>query len=161
MTRERSAGLRQEARQPRLATESDAPTDTKTRKRTEGAAAAEQMINGDNSSAEVDPDPICLASSGKGYTGPPAHPRARDDALVGNGAAAPKQCLSPMEMRTLTAAGGLLPAGKASTATRITYYQPCLWFCSTEETNSKRTSIQYASYNISFWRINNQLLPFW
>ena len=108
------------------------------------------MISGDNSSAEVDPDPICLASSGEDYTGPPAYPCARDDALVDNGAAAPKPCLSPVEMRTLTAAGGSLPAGKASTATITTYYQPRLWFCPTEETKSKRTSIQYASYNMSF-----------
>ena len=73
----------------------------------------------------------------------------------------PKPCLSPVEMRTRTAAGGLLPAGKASTATKITYYQSCLRFCPTEETNSKKASIQYVSYYSSFWRINNQLLPFW
>ena len=41
----------------------------------------------------------------------------RDDVLVENGAAAPKPCISPLEMRTTTAAGGLLPIGKISTAT--------------------------------------------
>ena len=54
-TKHRSAGLEQEARQPSLATEADAPTDTKTRNRTEGAAAAERVISGDNSSTEVIP----------------------------------------------------------------------------------------------------------
>ena len=53
---------------------------------------------------------------------PPTLPR-RDDVLVDKGAAVPKPCLSPVEMRTLTAAGNLLPAGIASTVTRIVYYQ--------------------------------------
>ena len=118
-------------------------------------------MSGDNSSAEVDPDPICLASFGEDKTGPPVHPCTRDDALVDNGAAAPKPCLSPVEMRTLTVDGGLFPAGKASTATRITYYQPRLRFCPTEETNSETASIQYASYYSNFSRINNQLPLFW
>ena len=41
----------------------------------------------------------------------------KNDALVDKGAAAPKPCLSPVERHT-TAAGGLLPAGTASTAMR-------------------------------------------
>ena len=153
-TEQRSASLEQDARQPRLAMKADVTIYTKTRKRTEGAAAAERVVREDNSSAEVDPNPICLASIGEDYTGPPAHPCTRDNALVDNGAAAPKPCLSPVEMRTLTAAGGLLSASKASTATRIAYCQPRLWFCPTEETNSERTSFQYASYYNSFWRVN-------
>ena len=40
----------------------------------------------------------------------------RDDAMVDRGAEAPKPCLSPEEMRTLTAADDLLPAGTASTS---------------------------------------------
>ena len=36
--------------------------------------------------------------------------------MVENGAAAPKPCLSSLEMRTTSAAGGLLPTGKTSTA---------------------------------------------
>ena len=51
---------------------------------------------------------------------PPVLP-CRDDVLVENGAAAPKLCLSPFEIRSSTAAGGLLPAGKASTMTRIPF----------------------------------------
>ena len=68
-----------------------------------------------------------------------------------DGAAAPKSCLSPVEMRTLIAAGDLLPGGKASSTTRITYYQPRLRFCLTEETNSERAQVQYTSYYNSFW----------
>ena len=43
--------------------------------------------------------------------------RLRNDALVDKGAAAPKPCLSPVEMRTTTAPGGLISANIASTAT--------------------------------------------
>ena len=77
------------------------------------------MINGDNSSAQVDTDLIRLTSFGDDFTGLSALPCLRNDALVDNGAAVPKPRLSPAEIRTLTATGGLLPAGKASTATRI------------------------------------------
>ena len=49
------------ARQPRLATEAEVPADKKTRKRMEDVAA-ERVISGDNSSAEVGPDPMCLTS---------------------------------------------------------------------------------------------------
>ena len=45
--RQRLAGLEQDARHPRLATEADVPTDTKTRKRTEDAAA-DQAKHGDS-----------------------------------------------------------------------------------------------------------------
>ena len=65
-----------------------------------------------------------------------------------------------LEMRTPTDAGGLLPTGKASTTTRITYDQPRLRFCPTEETSSKRTSIQHASYYSSFLRNNQLAVPF-
>ena len=51
-TRQHSAGLEQEAQQQLLATEADVPTVAKTRKRKEGAAAAERVISRDNSSAK-------------------------------------------------------------------------------------------------------------
>ena len=150
-TEQRSASLEQDARQPRLAIEVDVTADKKTRELTEGAAAADRAISEDSSSAnQVDPDQMCLTSFVDDFTGPPALPCTGGDALVDNGAAAPKPRLSPVEMRTLTAAGGLLPPDKASTATRITYYQPHLRFCPSEETNSERTSTQYASYYSSF-----------
>ena len=91
---------------------------------------------------------------------PPAVP-CRDDVLVENGAPAPKSCPSPLEMHSPTAAGGLLPAGEASTTTRITFYEPRLRFCPIEETHSERMSTQYALYyNISF-RLNQLLAPSW
>ena len=93
-----------------------------------------------------------LTSFGDDSTEPPALPCCRDDALVDKGAKASKPCLSPVEMRTLTAVGDLLPARTASTATRTIFHQPSRWFCPTEEMNS-RTSIQYATMYRSFWVI--------
>ena len=53
------ASLEQDARQPRLAMETDGPADTKTRGRTEGAATVVQAMHGDSYSANrVDLDPI-------------------------------------------------------------------------------------------------------
>ena len=149
---QRLASLEQDARQPRFAMEADVPADKKTRERTEGGATAVQV--------RVDFDPKISTSFGVDFTRPPTFPSSRGDALVGNGVAVPKSCLSPLEMRTPTAAGSLLLAGTASTATRITFDQPPLWFCPTEEINF-RTSIQYSSYYSIFWRINNQQAPFW
>ena len=125
-TYQRSASLEQDDRQPRLAMEADVTADKKTRKRTEGAAAEDRVKHvGDSSFANQDDrGQICLSSFGM-KTEPPALPR-RDDALADRGAAVPKTCLSLMEMRTRTAAGGLLPAGIASTATMTTFHQPPL-----------------------------------
>ena len=91
---------------------------------------------------------MCLTSFGDDSAGPLALPH-REDALVDKGLAAPKSCLSPVEMRTLTAAGDFLATGEASTTTRITFYQLSLRFCPTEETGS-RTSNQYATDYNSF-----------
>ena len=120
-------------------------SDKKTLKRPKGADAAERVIGVDNSFAQVDTGPIRLTSFSEDSNGPPALPCSRNDALVDEGAAAPKPCLSPVEMRTPTAAG-LLPAGTASTAmwTIISRQLP-FWILG--ETK-KRTS----------W-INNQLAP--
>ena len=125
------------------------PVDTKTRERTEGAATAAQAMHGDTFSANrVDPDP--KNSTIFGVIAEPLALPCREDVLTENGAAVPKPCLSPLEMRTPTVAGGLLPAGTTSTATRTTFDQPPLRFYSTEETNYEKTPIQYASYDISF-----------
>ena len=138
--------------------EADVTVDDKTHERTEGAAAAVEAKHEDSCSAKrVQAEPTSSTMFGDDFTGAPALPCSRDDALIDNGVAAPKPCLSPVEMHTLTAAGGLLPAGKASTTTKITHYQPRLRFCPTEETNFERTSSQYASYYSSFWWINNQV----
>ena len=107
-TKQRLADVEQEARQPRLAMETDVPSDTKTRNRMENIVA-DRLINGDSSSAnQVDPDQICLTSFGDDFTRPPALPCSRDAALADNGAAAPKPYLSPMAMRTVTATQWLI-----------------------------------------------------
>ena len=95
---------------------------------------------------------MCLTSFGEDSTGPPAVPCSRGDALVNKGTVAPKPCLSPVEMRTLTAVGSLLPAGTVSSATRAKFHQPPLWFCPIEEVNL-RTSIQYTTTYSSFWKL--------
>ena len=136
-TGQRSASLEQDARQPRLATEADVTSDKKTRKHTE-SAAVDQAMNGDGCFAKrVQAGPTSSTSFGMRAESS-ALPR-RDDVLVDKGAAAPKPCLSAVEIRTLTAAAGLLPAGKASIKTRIIYCQPRLRFCPTAETNSDST----------------------
>ena len=134
-TRQRLARLEQDARQPRPAMETDVPSDTKTQKRMEDAVAV-QAKHGDSCSAnQVDPDPMYLTSFGDDSTGPPALSCSRDDTLGDNGAATPKSCLPFLEIRTPPAAGGLLSAGTASTATRTTFDRPPFWFCTTEEIN--------------------------
>ena len=100
---QREASLEQDARQPRLAMEADDPADTQTRERTEGAAKAVQAMHEDSFSASrVGPDPKTKSTSFGVKDKPPAFPY-RDDVVVENGTAAPKSCLSPLEMRTATA----------------------------------------------------------
>ena len=143
------ASLKLDARLPRLAMEADVPADEKTCERTEGAAKAVQAIRrGSFSAKSVQDGP--KSSTTFGVKAEPSALPCRDDLLVENGAAAPKSCLSPLEMRTPKAAGGLLLTGKAFAATRTTSDQPSLWFCLTEETHL-RTSILYASYYSSFY----------
>ena len=134
-----------DARQPRLTTEADVKPDTKTRKRAEDAAAY-QAKNGDSCSANRS-ETSQTSSTSFGMTAePPALPR-RDDVLVDKGAAAPKPCLSPVEMRTLKAIGGLLPAGTTSTAMRTIFPRPfSSWSIGENTKKSKR-------------RTNNQLTP--
>ena len=99
--------------------EADVPTDKKTRKRTEDTAA-DQAKHGDICSAKrVDIDPT--SSTSFGMTAEPSAVPHRDDILVDKSTAAPKPCLSPVEMRKLTTAGDLLPAGTASTARRTIF----------------------------------------
>ena len=152
--------LEHEARQPRLAMEADEPADTtKTRERTEGAVTAVQAMRGDCFSARrVEPGPTTTSTRFGVKAGPPAL-SCRDDSVVESGAAAFELCLSSMEMRSSTAAGGLVPTGEASTASETTLNEPPLRFCPTEETdlepNCKKTSTPYASFESSsfFWRL--------
>ena len=102
--------------------EADVKSHTKIRKRTENAAVDQAKHVDKSSSARVNAVPTCSTSFGI-KAEPPTHP-LRDDALVDKGAAAPKPHLSPVEMRTLTAAGGLLPAGTASSVMRTIFPRP-------------------------------------
>ena len=151
-TRQRLASLEHDdARKSRLATEADVRAGKKTCQRTEGAAGADQAKHiGGSSSAQVESAPTSSTSFGM-KAEHPTLPRI-GDVMVDKGTAAPKPCLSSVEMLTLTAAGDLLPADKASTATRIIFYQLPLRLCPTEGTNS-RTSNQYALHYSSFWKM--------
>ena len=105
-TKLRLTDIEQDARQPRFVMEVDVPSDTKTRERTEGAAATFQAKHGDSCCAKrIQAGLTSSTSFGDDFTGPPDLPRSWDDALVDNDPAAPKSCLSPLEMRTPTAAG--------------------------------------------------------
>ena len=150
---QRVASQAQDARQPRLTImEEDGPVNAKTRERTEGAATAVQAMHGDSFSAcRVDPGPKSNSTSFGMKTEPPALP-CRDDVGVESGNAAPKSCLPSLEMRTKTAAGGLLPTGKTYTAT-TTFNEPLLQFYSTEKVNCKKTSTPYVSYDNSVWKM--------
>ena len=115
------------ARQPRLAMEADRHADTKTRERTEGTATAVQAMRGDCFSARrVEPGPTTNSTSFGVKAGSPALP-CRDD-VVECGTAAPESCLPSLEMRSSTAAGGLVPTGEASTASETTLNEPPLRF---------------------------------
>ena len=126
-TRQRLAGLKQKAQLPRLAMEADVKSDTKTRMRMEDAVA-DQAKHGDRCSAKR----IQVGSTSSTSFGMKAEPPvlpSRNDVLVDEGLAAPKLCISPVEMCTLKTAGNLLPACKGSTAMMIIFYKPPLWFC--------------------------------
>ena len=141
---QRVAFQEKDARQLRLAMEVDGPSDTKTRERTEGAATPVQAMHGDNCTAQ------------KVQDGPKASTTdlpCREGVFVEDGAASPKSCLPSLKMRTTTAAGGLLPTGKTSTATETTFNEPFLLFCSTEEASCKKTSTPYVSYDSSVWNL--------
>ena len=143
-----------DARQPLLAMEADGPVKTKTRERTENAATAVQAMYGDSCSAnQFDLDLMCCTSFGDDCAVPPAPTYSWENALVDNGAAAPKSCLPSGEMRSPTAAGGLLPTGKASIATKTPFNKPPLRLYSTEETNSSSTP--YVSYDSSLFQMND------
>ena len=118
-----------DARQPRLAMDADGPeSTTKTRERTEGAATAVQALRGGGFSARrVEPGPNTNSTSFGVKAEHPALP-CRDDIVVECGDATSESYLPSLEMRSPTAAGGLVPTGKASTATETNFNQPLLGF---------------------------------
>ena len=152
-TEQRSASLEHDSRQPRFAMEADVIEDMKTCEHTEGAAPAVQAKHGDSCSAKkVQAGPKSSTSFGDDSTELPTLPCSSDDALVGNGATAPKSCLSPLEMRTLTtAAGCLLHTDNSSAATRTIFQQLPLWFFLTKKMKSRTN--QYAMDCSSFWKL--------
>ena len=163
MLETRLTSLEHGTRQRRLAMEADGSANTKTCERTEGATTAVQAMRGDGFSARrVEPGPNTSSTSFGVKVEPPALP-CRDDVVVESGDAAPKSCLTFLEMRSSTATGGLLPTGEASTATETNFNQPPLRFHSTEETDSEpsskeinlRTSTQHASYDSSVFQESN------
>ena len=79
-TYQRLAGAKYDARQPRLASEADVPTDEKTRKRVE-TAAADQAKHGDSCSAKR-VDIGSTSSTSFGITARPLALPRRDDVLV-------------------------------------------------------------------------------
>ena len=153
---QRLTRLEHGARQPRLAMKADGRANMKTHKRTEGAATAVQAMHGDSCTAQnVQDEPKTSITFGV-KAEPPDLP-SREDDLVEDGAAAPKSCLLSLEIRTTTAAVGLVPTGKTSTATETNFNQPPLRFYSTKEADSEanskkielRTSTPYVSYDSS------------
>ena len=151
---QRLAGLEHDAQQLRLAMEADGHANTKTRERTEGAATEVQGMHGDSCFAtRVDSSPKTNSTSFGVKAKPPAPP-CRDDVLVENGASAPKSCLPSLEMRSPSAAGGLLPTGETSTATKTILNQPSLRLDLTEEINLKSLT-PYVLYDSSFFHTNN------
>ena len=127
-------------RQPRVAMKADGPANTKTRERTEGAATAVQAVRGDGFSARrVEPGPNTNSTS-FGVTAEPPDLPYRKDVLVEDGATSPKSCLPSLEMRSSTAAGGLVFTGETSKA-ETTVNKPILQFYSTEEEDSKKENL--------------------
>ena len=147
----RVASLEQGDWQPRLAMEADGPADTRTRERMDGAATVIQAIHGDRCSANrVQVGPKTTSTSFV-VNGEPSALPCRDDVVVENGVATPKSCVSPLEMRTTSAAGSLLPTVQTTTATWTTLDRPTLWFY-LDKKNELRASTPFALYNGSFWR---------
>ena len=96
-------------------------------------------MHGDGFSVRrVEPGPKTSLTSFVMMVEPPDLP-CRKYVLVEDGAAAPKSCLPFLAMRTTTAAGGLLPTGKTSTAANTTFNESPLQLYTTEEANAKET----------------------
>ena len=106
----------------------------------ESTATAVQVIHGDSCTAQkVQGGPKASISFGV-KAEPPDFP-CRDDVLVEGGDAAPTSSLPSLEMSTTTAAGGLVPTGKTSTATETTSNERRLRFYATEETNPEEKNL--------------------
>ena len=135
------------ARQPRLAMQADGQASTKTRERTEGAAIAVQAMRGDCFSARrVEPGPTTNSTSFGVKAEPPALP-CRDDSVVECGSAASELCFPSMEMRSSTAAGGLVPTGDASKALETTLNEPS--FCDRGDGSEGEKFMDFSSIRLA------------
>ena len=143
------------ARQPRLAMEADEQADTRTRERTKGAATAVQAMRGDCFSARrVEPGPNTNSTSFGVKAEPPTLPCRGD--VDESGAAATESCFPSLEMRSSTAAGGLVPTGEASKATETNPNEPPLRFCSPRRRIWRR---KFMDFNFSRLIRQQQRLP--
>ena len=119
-----------------------------------GRRYAVQAMHGDSCTAQKVQDRPKTSTSFGMKAESPALP-CRDDRVIEDGATASKSCLPSLEMRSPTAAGGLLLIGEASIASKTTYNKTPLRLYSTEETNPKETnlwtSVSSAWYDSSFW----------
>ena len=154
---QRLTRLEHDARQPRLTMEADGPANTKTRERMEGTATIVQAMHGYSFSAHwVEPGPK-INSTRVGMMIESLALSCRENVLVEDGAAAPKSCLPSLEICSPSAAGGLLPAGDTSTATKTTFNKSPLQLYATKQANSKKkkvwTLIPSAWYDSSFWKL--------
>ena len=121
-----------------------------------------KQMRGDGFSTHwVEPGPNTNSTSFGVKTEPLALP-CRDDVVVESGAATSESCLPSMEMRSSTAAGGLVPTGEASKASETTSKNPLLRFYETEEMNPEADSKMEDSWTLtpsasydssSFWRL--------
>ena len=137
---QRLVGLHHEAQHPRLATEADVETDTKTCKRTEGAAADGDKY-GDTSCARDEDGPTSMTSFGN-IVESPAPGKCVGKALVNEGAEAPKAYLPRKEVRVLSsAAGGSLLASTTSTTMRTIFPPPPLSWSLLIAKRSRRQAI--------------------
>ena len=117
----RLRGVEHDARQPRFTRRQTYSQTPRLASVPSTLHTADRVMIGDSSSAQVDSDSMCLTTFGDDSIVRLALPSCKDGALIDKSAAAPKPCLLPVEMRTLVAASGLLPAGVASTATRTIF----------------------------------------
>ena len=94
-----SACLKDEARQSRLAMETDGPANTKTQERMEGATTAVQSMRGDRCTAEQKVQNGPKTSITFDVEAEPPDLPCREDVLVEDSATAPKSCLPSLPWR--------------------------------------------------------------
>ena len=97
-------------------------------------------------------DLMHLTSFGDDSTEPPIPEKSIDDALFDEGNEVLKQCPSPVGIRTLTAAGGLLPASTAFTAIRTIFPRPLFSWSLGEETKGRNDWTSFSQLAPLCWR---------